>query len=160
MMDHFNLDYELLSFDFDVVIEGVNCRMSMPSLLKLQSLELKKTKIQDIFKLTVELFWCVIICSFSKIVICTAQGSCQRDLLKCILSVSNRHIFLLEALNVLYRSILNALIFPHKVLTATWFYRLVFVTSEEEFYVPCNVIANASLQWKTKHLSMVEIGRE
>ena len=41
MMDHFNLDYELLSFDFDVVIEGVNCRMSMPSLLKLQSLELK-----------------------------------------------------------------------------------------------------------------------
>ena len=61
-------------------------------------------------------------------------------------SVSNRHIFLLEAVNVLYRSILNALIFPHKVLTATWFYRLVFVTSEEEFYVPCNVEANASLQ--------------
>ena len=35
MMDHFNLDYELLSFDFDVVIEGVNCRMSMPSLLEI-----------------------------------------------------------------------------------------------------------------------------
>ena len=61
--DQLNLDYELLSFDFDVVIEGVNCRMSMPSLLKLQSLELEKTNSmrkfkQDIFKLTVELVRC------------------------------------------------------------------------------------------------------
>ena len=31
-MDQFNLDFELESLDFDVAIEGVNCRMSMPSL--------------------------------------------------------------------------------------------------------------------------------
>ena len=34
MKDQLNLDYELLSFDFDGVVEGVNCRMRMPSLLK------------------------------------------------------------------------------------------------------------------------------
>ena len=36
--DQLNLDYELLSLDFDVVIEGVNCRICMSALLKLQSL--------------------------------------------------------------------------------------------------------------------------
>ena len=34
-MDQFNLDFELESLDFDVAIEGVNCRMSMPGLQKL-----------------------------------------------------------------------------------------------------------------------------
>ena len=50
-MDQFNLDFELESLDFDVAIEGVNCRMSMSSLLKLQSLKYfsamaRKLKIQ------------------------------------------------------------------------------------------------------------------
>ena len=36
--DQLYLEFELLSLNFDVVIEGVNCRICMSALLKLQSL--------------------------------------------------------------------------------------------------------------------------
>ena len=49
-MDQLHLDFELESLDFDVAIEGVNCRMSMPSLLKLQSLELEKNNVYAKFQ--------------------------------------------------------------------------------------------------------------
>ena len=37
--DQLYLEFELLSLDFDVFIEGVNCRMRVPSLCKLPSLK-------------------------------------------------------------------------------------------------------------------------
>ena len=41
-MDPLNLDFESLSFDFEGVIEGVNCRICLSALLKLQSVKYTK----------------------------------------------------------------------------------------------------------------------
>ena len=42
MKDKFNLDFELLIFDFEGDIKGVNCRICVSALLKLQSLKYTK----------------------------------------------------------------------------------------------------------------------